>query len=149
MVLAELGGSITRALHKMNNTTVIDEKALTDCLNEINRALLQSDVRFELIRDMQINIKNIVNLEQLAAGHNKRKIIQQVTDYFYISCLFIKNCIIYYLCIVVCCCYCCRLCLTNSAECWILENHLLFPKEKKQVLLCLLVYKVCLLKLHV
>ncbi|AES68174.2 putative signal-recognition-particle GTPase [Medicago truncatula] len=77
MVLAELGGSITRALHKMNNTTVIDEKALTDCLNEINRALLQSDVRFELIRDMQINIKNIVNLEQLAAGHNKRKIIQQ------------------------------------------------------------------------
>jgi len=112
MVLAELGGSITRALHKMNNTTVIDEKALTDCLNVINQTLLQSDVRFELIRDMQININNIVNLEQLAAGHNKRKIIQQVTDYLYIFCMYM-----YCSCIVICCCYCCRLCLKNSAEC--------------------------------
>ena len=100
MVLSELGGSITRALHKLNNTTVIDEKALTDCLNEINRALIQSDVRFELIRDMQINIKNIVNLQQLAAGHNKRKIIEKVTDYFNIFCLFIINCI-FFLCICI------------------------------------------------
>jgi signal recognition particle subunit SRP54 len=77
MVLAQLGGSITRALQQMSNATVIDEKALNDCLNEITRALLQSDVQFNLVRDMQTNIKKIVNLEDLAAGHNKRKIIQQ------------------------------------------------------------------------
>ncbi|XP_045806972.1 signal recognition particle 54 kDa protein 2-like [Trifolium pratense] len=77
MVLAQLGGSITRALQQMSNATVIDEKVLNDCLNEINRALLQSDVRFELVRDMRTNIKKIVNLQDLAAGHNKRKIIQQ------------------------------------------------------------------------
>jgi signal recognition particle GTPase len=74
---------------------VIDEKALNDCLNEITRALLQSDVQFNLVRDMQTNIKKIVNLEDLAAGHNKRKIIQQVTDsinfQFVNKILFIKQ----------------------------------------------------------
>lgn len=78
MVLAELGGSISRALQQMSNATVIDEKALNECLNEITRALLQADVQFKLVRDMQTNIKKIVNLDDLAAGHNKRKIIQQV-----------------------------------------------------------------------
>ncbi|KAF9665176.1 hypothetical protein SADUNF_Sadunf16G0094800 [Salix dunnii] len=77
MVLAELGGSISRAIQQMSNATIIDEKALNDCLNEITRALLQSDVQFKLVRDMQTNIKKIVNLDDLAAGHNKRKIIQQ------------------------------------------------------------------------
>ncbi|XP_020198273.1 signal recognition particle subunit SRP54 2 [Aegilops tauschii subsp. strangulata] len=66
MVLAQLGGSISRALAQMSNATVIDEKVLGECLNEISRALLQSDVR------------KIVNLETLAAGTNKRRIIQQV-----------------------------------------------------------------------
>eukprot|EP00252_Welwitschia_mirabilis_P013853 TRINITY_DN3058_c0_g1_i1.p1 TRINITY_DN3058_c0_g1~~TRINITY_DN3058_c0_g1_i1.p1 ORF type:complete len:494 (-),score=93.72 TRINITY_DN3058_c0_g1_i1:154-1635(-) len=77
MVLAELGGSISRALQQMSNATIIDEKVLNECLNEISRALLQSDVQFKLVRDMQMNIKKIVNLEDLAAGHNKRRIIQQ------------------------------------------------------------------------
>ncbi|CAN1306968.1 Signal recognition particle 54 kDa protein 2 [Linum perenne] len=77
MVLAQLGGSISRAIQQMSNATVIDEKALNECLNEITRALLQADVQFKLVREMQTNIKNIVNLNDLAAGHNKRKIIQQ------------------------------------------------------------------------
>ncbi|KAM1015944.1 hypothetical protein ACFX13_046429 [Malus domestica] len=77
MVLAELGGSISRALQQMINATVVDEKVLNDCLNEISRALLQSDVQFSLVRDMQINVKKNVNLSDLAADHNKRKIIQR------------------------------------------------------------------------
>ncbi|KAK4350231.1 hypothetical protein RND71_029544 [Anisodus tanguticus] len=77
MVLAQLGGSISRALQQMSNATIIDEKVLNECLNEITRALLQADVQFKLVRDMTTNIKKIVNLEDLAAGHNKRRIIQQ------------------------------------------------------------------------
>ncbi|KAF3625410.1 Signal recognition particle 54 kDa protein 1 [Capsicum annuum] len=77
MVLAQLGGSITRALQQMSNATIIDEKVLNECLNEITRALLQADVQFKLVRDMATNIKKIVNLDDLAAGHNKRRIIQQ------------------------------------------------------------------------
>lgn len=85
MVLAQLGGSISRALQQMSNATVIDEKVLNECLNEITRALLQSDVQFKLVRDMQTNIKKIVNLDDLAAGHNKRKIIQQVCFVLFFS----------------------------------------------------------------
>ncbi|RID56991.1 hypothetical protein BRARA_F00398 [Brassica rapa] len=77
MVLAELGGQIASALQKMSNVTIIDEKALNECLKEITRALLHSDVSFPLVREMQNNIKKIVNLEELAAGHNKRRIIEQ------------------------------------------------------------------------
>jgi hypothetical protein len=83
MVLAELGTSISRALQQMSNATIIDEKVLNECLNEITRALLQSDVQFKLVRDMQTNIKKIVNLDDLAAGHNKRKIIQQARFLFF------------------------------------------------------------------
>ncbi|CAI9104521.1 OLC1v1003211C1 [Oldenlandia corymbosa var. corymbosa] len=77
MVLAELGSRLSRALQKMSNATIVDKKVLADCLNEITRALLQSDVQFKLVSEMQSNITNIVNLDELAAGHNKRKIIQQ------------------------------------------------------------------------
>ncbi|XP_048129700.1 signal recognition particle 54 kDa protein 2 isoform X2 [Rhodamnia argentea] len=77
MVLAQLGGTITRAIQQMSNATIIDEKVLNECLNEINRALLNADVQFQLVRNMQNNIKRIVNIDDLAAGHNKRRIIQQ------------------------------------------------------------------------
>ncbi|OMP00651.1 hypothetical protein COLO4_12503 [Corchorus olitorius] len=77
MVLAELGGSISKAIHRMTNATIINDKVLDECLNEIARALLQADVRFNLISDMQANIRKTVNLNNTAAGHNKRKIIQQ------------------------------------------------------------------------
>jgi signal recognition particle subunit SRP54 len=50
-------------------------------LKEISRALLQADVQFKMAMNMQNNIKKIVNLDDLAAGHNKRKIIQQVRKF--------------------------------------------------------------------
>lgn len=84
-MLAQLGGSISRALAQMSNATVIDEKVLNDCLNEISRALLQADVQFKMVRDMQANIKRIVNLEALAAGTNKRRIMQQVRAYWFVA----------------------------------------------------------------
>ncbi|KAJ6838626.1 signal recognition particle 54 kDa protein 2 [Iris pallida] len=77
MVLGQLGGSITRALQQMSNATIIDEKVVSECLNEISRALLQADVQFKMVRDMQANIKRIVNPDDLAAGHNKRRIMQK------------------------------------------------------------------------
>ena len=77
MVLAQLGGSIARALARMKGATVVDEKVLADCLNEISRALLQADVRFETVRDVKANIKSIVSLDALAAGTDKRRVIQK------------------------------------------------------------------------
>ncbi|KAI3835541.1 hypothetical protein MKW92_034640 [Papaver armeniacum] len=74
MVLGELSGSMYRALQQMTQATVIDEKVLNDCLNEITRALLKADVNFELVKNMTINIKK--NFDKLSDGHDKRKIIQ-------------------------------------------------------------------------
>ncbi|KAL6647564.1 hypothetical protein ACP70R_015001 [Stipagrostis hirtigluma subsp. patula] len=77
MVLAELGGSIARALRRMGDATVVDERVLADCLNEISRALLQADVRFATVRDLQAGVRSAANLGALAAGTNKRRVIQQ------------------------------------------------------------------------
>ena len=44
MVLAELGSKITSALKKLNNATIIDEKLLTEILNDISIALMNADV---------------------------------------------------------------------------------------------------------
>jgi signal recognition particle subunit SRP54 len=84
-VLAQLGGNIAGALARMNKATVVDEKVLAECLNEISRALLQADVRFETVRDVKANIKTTANLDALAAGTDKRRIIQKVPS---IACFF-------------------------------------------------------------
>jgi hypothetical protein len=44
--------------------------------NEICCALLQVDVRFDTARDVKANINRIINIDALAAGTNKRRIIQ-------------------------------------------------------------------------
>ncbi|CAL4902345.1 unnamed protein product [Urochloa decumbens] len=77
MVLAQLGGSIAAALARMGKATVVDDKVLAECLNEISRALLQADVRFETVRDVKANIKATANLDALPAGTDKRRVIQK------------------------------------------------------------------------
>ncbi|KAE8810458.1 Signal recognition particle 54 kDa protein 2 [Hordeum vulgare] len=77
MVLAQLGGSLSRALARMMNATVVDERVLGDYLNEITRALLQADVQFDIVRDMQASVKRAVYLGALAAGTDKRRAIRR------------------------------------------------------------------------
>ncbi|KAI4976190.1 hypothetical protein ZWY2020_049797 [Hordeum vulgare] len=72
MVLTQLGGSLSRALARMTNATVVD------CLNEITRALLQADVQFNMVRDMQASVKRAVYLGALAAGTDKRRVIKTI-----------------------------------------------------------------------
>ena len=47
MVLFELGEKISNALKKMSNNLVLNDEALTNCLNEIGMALLLSDVSLQ------------------------------------------------------------------------------------------------------
>ncbi|RUS22605.1 hypothetical protein BC937DRAFT_88242, partial [Endogone sp. FLAS-F59071] len=77
MVLADLGRRINNALTEMTKSNVIDEKVLDTLLREICNALLEADVNIKLVANLRKNIKQIVNLEELAAGINKRKIIQK------------------------------------------------------------------------
>ncbi|KAH6593814.1 hypothetical protein BASA50_007040 [Batrachochytrium salamandrivorans] len=77
MVLAELGQRINTALKSLTKTTVIDEEALDAILKEVCGALLESDVNVRLVQSLRKNIKTIVNINELATGINKRRIIQK------------------------------------------------------------------------
>eukprot|EP00960_Hanusia_phi_P011951 347985-Hanusia_phi.AAC.4 len=77
MVLAELGGRIAQAMRSMTSKTVIDEEAVDNMLKEISSALLSSDVNVKLVSSLRKNVKNRINLEDLATGLNRRRMIQQ------------------------------------------------------------------------
>ena len=77
MVLADLGRQITAALHGLNKATVIDEEVLKSMLNEISRALLQSDVNIRLVKQLSVNVRGVINFDETARGLNKRHMIQQ------------------------------------------------------------------------
>ncbi|KXS15603.1 signal recognition particle-containing protein [Gonapodya prolifera JEL478] len=77
MVLADLGRKINQALQSLNAAPVIDEQVLQALLKEVCGALLQSDVNVKLVVRLRENIKNIVNLDELAAGVNKKRVIQK------------------------------------------------------------------------
>ncbi|KAJ1261598.1 hypothetical protein BS78_09G042400 [Paspalum vaginatum] len=75
MVLGDLGKSLAGSLARMHGATVADDAVLAGCLNEIARALLQADVRFETVRDVRANLQRAVG--GLAAGANTRRVLQQ------------------------------------------------------------------------
>lgn len=81
MVLAELGSQITNALLNMRNSTIIDQTVIDNMLKEICNALIASDVNVKLVLKLRTNIKNSLNLEEIASGINKRKLVQKVNIY--------------------------------------------------------------------
>ncbi len=78
MVLAELGGRIAHAIANMRNSDNISEEVVDEMLKEIGNALVSADVQFQLVAKLKKNIKNQINLSELAVGVNKRKIVQKV-----------------------------------------------------------------------
>ena len=80
MVLAELGGKITRALQTMASASIIDDEVINKLTSTLAMALLQADVDIKLVKQMQNNIKTACAIEETAAGTNKRKMIQHVSS---------------------------------------------------------------------
>eukprot|EP01100_Stratorugosa_tubuloviscum_P009773 TRINITY_DN4117_c0_g1_i1.p1 TRINITY_DN4117_c0_g1~~TRINITY_DN4117_c0_g1_i1.p1 ORF type:complete len:485 (+),score=176.80 TRINITY_DN4117_c0_g1_i1:101-1555(+) len=78
MVLAELGSKLTNALKNLATSTVVDSRVVDELLKEIGNALIASDVNVRLVFQLRQNIKSQINLEELAGGVNKRKIIHQI-----------------------------------------------------------------------
>eukprot|EP01027_Heterolobosea_sp_BB2_P007849 GEZU01011656.1.p1 GENE.GEZU01011656.1~~GEZU01011656.1.p1 ORF type:complete len:510 (+),score=146.52 GEZU01011656.1:54-1583(+) len=76
MVLAELGSSITNALRKMAESTVVNEKVIDDMLKEICFALIKSDVNAKLVNQLRTNIKNELMADK-TQGTNKRNKVQE------------------------------------------------------------------------
>eukprot|EP00922_Rhytidocystis_sp_ex-Travisia-forbesii_P046065 GHVS01068717.1.p1 GENE.GHVS01068717.1~~GHVS01068717.1.p1 ORF type:complete len:502 (+),score=85.58 GHVS01068717.1:63-1568(+) len=77
MVLAQLGTDITNALRNLQAAPVIDEQTLNECLKEIGRALLTSDVHVGFVKELRNNVKAKAQVEDQTPGVNKRKLIQR------------------------------------------------------------------------
>ncbi|PIO33614.1 hypothetical protein AB205_0198170 [Aquarana catesbeiana] len=76
MVLADLGRKITSALRSLSNATIINEEVLSAMLKEVCTALLEADVNIKLVKQLRENVKSAIDLEEMASGLNKRKMIQ-------------------------------------------------------------------------
>eukprot|EP00121_Abeoforma_whisleri_P000513 Awhi_evm1s448 len=76
MVLADLGRRISGALNQMNKKTIIDEAVLDECVKEICNALIESDVNIKLVMQLRKNVKQVVNIEHLPPGMNRRNLLR-------------------------------------------------------------------------
>ena len=53
-------------------------QVLDGLLKDICTALLEADVNVRLVQTLRKNIKSIVNVDELASGLNKQRVIQKV-----------------------------------------------------------------------
>ncbi|VDP10025.1 unnamed protein product [Soboliphyme baturini] len=77
MVLAELGRKIRNAIGSLSQATVINEEVLNAMLKEVCTALLEADVNIRLVKQLRENVKSQINFDEMAAGMNKRRMIQK------------------------------------------------------------------------
>ena len=79
MVLADLGSKLTETLRKITTATKIDDKFLTEVLNEIAAALLSSDVNFKHVATLSQAVRTKVTLFMKQEGKytNMKKLIHQ------------------------------------------------------------------------
>lgn len=79
MVLADLGTKLTQTLRKITNATKIDDKFLTEILNEIAAALLNADVNFKHVATLNQSVRTKVTLFMKKDGKytNMKKLIHQ------------------------------------------------------------------------
>lgn len=77
MVLADLGRKIQAALSNLTSAPIVDEKTFDRILQDICKALLDSDVNIKLVHGLRENVKRSVNLAEVAEGINKRRLIQK------------------------------------------------------------------------
>ena len=77
MVLADLARKLNSALNSLSKETVIDQDAVDKMLKDICVALMEADVNVKLVQQLRSGVKNALNLDEVAAGLNKRRLIQQ------------------------------------------------------------------------
>ena len=66
------------ALHDQATNVLLTPLAAVFCVVARVQALLAADVNIRLVANLRKNVKAKINLEELATGHNRRKMIQKV-----------------------------------------------------------------------
>ena len=75
MVLTELGSKITASLKKFNNSTIIDQTAMDEVLKYVCNAMISADININIIKTLRDTIKKKLNIELIASGLDKRRIV--------------------------------------------------------------------------
>ena len=65
------------SLPRLPPTQVVNDDVLNTLLSEISRALLESDVNIKVVKILRNAIKEKVNLAEVPAGLNRRKMVQR------------------------------------------------------------------------
>ncbi|OAF67534.1 hypothetical protein A3Q56_04637 [Intoshia linei] len=68
--------SLTKALRSLTNSTIVDEDAFKALLKEVCGALVAADVNIHIVQKLRQNIRNKIDIENMAAGLSKRRMIQ-------------------------------------------------------------------------
>jgi signal recognition particle subunit SRP54 len=81
LVLEKLSGSLNSALRKLLRMPSIDEKAIKELVKDLQRALLQADVKVDLVFEMSKNIERRALSKELPPGITRREhVIKTVYD---------------------------------------------------------------------
>lgn len=77
MVLTELGSQITDAFRKLQTASVVDDAVIEECLKDVIRALILSDINIRYLKDIKTNIKNNIEKNADIYGNNKKRLVQK------------------------------------------------------------------------
>ncbi|MFX0035312.1 MAG: signal recognition particle receptor subunit alpha [Candidatus Hermodarchaeota archaeon] len=80
MVLEKLGRSLDTAIRKIRRLPLVDKDAINALIQELQRALLQADVRVELVFEMTENIRKEAMNTELQKARRKDFVIKLVHD---------------------------------------------------------------------
>ncbi len=80
MVLEKLGRSLDTAIRKIRRLPLVDKDAINALIQELQRALLQADVRVELVFEMTENIRKEAMNTKLQKARRKDFVIKLVHD---------------------------------------------------------------------
>jgi signal recognition particle subunit SRP54 len=80
MVLGKLGTSLVNVIRKIRRLPIVDKDAVDALLQDLQRSLLQSDVRVELVLQMTENIRKKAMNTKLQKARRKNFIIKLVHD---------------------------------------------------------------------
>jgi signal recognition particle subunit SRP54 len=80
MVLEKLGQSLDNAIRKIRRLPQIDKDAINALIQDLQRAMLESDVKVELVFQMTENIKKEAMNTQLQKAKRKDFVIKLIHD---------------------------------------------------------------------
>lgn len=80
MVLEKLGRSLDTAIRKIRRLPIVDKSAIDELIKELQRALLSSDVKVDLVFEMTENIRKEAMNTKLQKARRKDFIIKLVHD---------------------------------------------------------------------